>query len=137
MILKRSSLIKKIAAIVLTFCMLTGDGIFTEAATGYKSRNMNGKRSYTQFNCSLYSRSNFWDVEVHADGTSQTLWCGSRPFYADSITHNNILSCSGIGSMSIGGNRSGANFSTSVSGHTATWTYTARNVYHITVNYNY
>ncbi len=129
--------IKKVFALWIVLCLLAGSGAKADAATGYATKSMKGSNTYTQFNCSLYRVNNFWDVEVHADGTSQTLWCGSTPFYADSITHNNILSCTGIGSMSVGGNKSGANFSASVSGHSATWSYSLKNVYHITVDYKY
>lgn len=65
------------------------------------------------------------------------VWYGTNPYNADSITHCDILSCTGIGSMSIGGSKSGPNFSASVSGHTATWTYSVQNNWRVYSEYNY
>ncbi len=59
------------------------------------------------------------------------------PFYADSIVHRDILSCTGIGTMGIGISPSGPNASASISGHTATYSYSLNDAWYLDVNYGY
>lgn len=105
--------------------------------SGYASFNMNGSYSRTMFSSDVWGKSNFWDVEVHYDGSSSTAWLGSTPYNADSITHRDILQVTGIGSMSVGGSKSGPNISVSLSGHTATYSYSLQNQWYLDVVYNY
>ncbi len=74
MVLKKNKKMKTVMALFLSLCMLIGIGVSAEAASGYRSKAMKGSSSYTKYSCSLYGKANFWDVEVHADGTSRTLW---------------------------------------------------------------
>jgi len=130
--------VKKIISVfivlVLVIAVLT---VPVNAASGYAKKNMKSSYSTTEYSCSFWGQSNFWDVWWGAKGTSGTSWLGSSPYNADSITHKDILSCSGLGSMSIGISPSGPNASSSMSGHSATYTYSIKNNWKINVNYNY
>jgi hypothetical protein len=107
------------------------------ALSGYASKNMMGSYSYTKYNCSFWFQNNFWDGWWGVDGTSRTAWLGLSPLNADSIVHRDILSCTGIGSMGIGLSPGGPNLSTSISGHTATFSYTVEDTWYINTNYGY
>lgn len=132
----RRSLKQLTAGLMAAVCVV-GMSVPAQAASGYAKKTMNSSYSYTKYNCSFWGQSNFWDVWWGADGTSSTYWMGSNPVNADSITHKDVLSCTGVGSMSIGASASGPNASTSLSGHTATYSYTVSNKWYINVNYNY
>lgn len=98
---------------------------------------MNGSYSSTQYSSTQWGKSNFWNVENHWEGTAGT----STPYNADSITHKDILMVTGIGSMSFGGGISASgpsgSMSFSVSGHTATQSYTMQNTWLVTTDYHY
>lgn len=128
----------KISVTLLVIILIISTlAIPVNAASGYASKDMQNSYSYTQYNCSFWSQSHFWDVSFGADGTSATKWLGVSPFNADSITHKDILYCSGAGSLSIGASPSGPNASVSISGTTATYTYSVSNEWQININYNY
>ena len=133
--------LKKVTAGIMVAICVVSMSIPVHAASGYAKKNMKSSYSYTQYNCTFWGQSNFWDVWWGADGTSKTVWIGSNPFNADSITHKDILSCTGIGSMDIGADISsggaGIGVSSSVSGHKATYTYSVSNKWNINVDFNY
>lgn len=129
--------VKQITAAIMSFACLMFMAVPAQAASGYAKKSMKSSTSYTQYSCSFWGQSNFWDVWWGADGTSKTVWCGSKPYNADSITHKDVLSCTGIGSMSIGASPSGPNAGASISGCTATYTYSVSNNWRINVNFNY
>lgn len=128
---------KKIIAMLLCTSMLFSGIVCVNAASDSAKKKMKGSSSKTSYSCSMYWKNNLWDTELHADGTAKTIWSGANPYNADSIVHSNILSCTGVGSMSIGGSKTGPNMSASVSGHTATWTYTVQNTWKVDTTYNY
>lgn len=128
---------KTVASLVLIIILVAAFAVPASAASGYARKDMKGSYSYTDYNCSFWFQSNFWDVWWGANGTSTTKWMGSTPFNADSITHRDILSCTGIGSMSIGASPSGPNASAAISGTSATYTYSVSNDWRIAINYNY
>lgn len=145
--LVRKSKINKILSLALiailsvsAFILFTND-VHAASLSGYASKNMNNSYSYTQYSSSAWGKSNFWDVENHWEGTGRTAWKGSSPYNADSITHKDVLSVTGIGSMSFGGGISASgpsgSMSFSVSGHSATQSYTLQNVWSVNSNYHY
>lgn len=129
---------ERIVSIFLALAILVVvSSVPASAASGYARRNMKSSYSYTSFSCNFWGQDNFWDVWWGANGTSKTVWNGSKPLRADSITHQDILTCTGIGSMNIGINPSGPNASASISGHSATYSYTDSNAWKINVNFKY
>lgn len=126
-----------VAALVVMVFLVSVVTIKASAASGYAKKDMKNSYSYTQYRCSFWSQSNFWDVWWGANGTSNTAWLGSTPYNADNITHKDILSCTGIGSMSIGASPSGPNTSASISGSSATYSYSLSNTWRIDVNFTY
>ncbi len=128
---------RKIIVVMIVMAIISISTVTASAASGYATKNMNSSYSYTQYNCSFWGQENFWDVWWGADGTSCTRWMGTSPYNADSISHNDILSCSGVGSMSIGCNPSGPNVSATISGHSATFAYSLSNTWQINVDFNY
>lgn len=67
-------------------------------------------------------------------GTFGSYWLGFEPYNADSVTHADTISVSGIGSASFG---YPAGISVSTSGKTATYTYSNQNTWYVVVNYSY
>ncbi|NCU26075.1 hypothetical protein EOM86_05055 [Candidatus Nomurabacteria bacterium] len=129
---------RKLPVILLVVTLVVGAlSVQISALSGYASRNMNNSYSYTKFTCTFWVQNNFWDTWWGADGTSRTAWLGSSPVNADSIVHRDILSCTGIGSMGIGISPSGPNASVSLSGHTATYSYSLDNDWRINTYYGY
>ncbi len=119
----------------LAVSLLGGLSASAESGEGYVE--MCGSKTKTSYSCTFWGQSNFWDVWWGADGTSKTFWYGSNPFYLTSITHQDIISCTGLGSLSIGITPSGPNASSSISGHSVTYSYTDYNTYQINVELHY
>lgn len=128
---------KRVVAVALSCMVVLSMAITASASSGYARNSMKGSYAYTKYNCTFWTQSNFWDVSWGAKGTSRTAWVGLSPYNADSITHKDILSCSGIGSMGIGASPSGPNASASLSGHSATYTYVVSNDWFINIDFNY
>ncbi|MDR2267409.1 MAG: hypothetical protein LBE09_07520 [Christensenellaceae bacterium] len=126
-----------VIGVLITLAVINGLSAHAKTSSGYRRKDMQKSYSYTQYNSNIWTKSNFWDVEVHYDGTARTAWLGAVPFNADSIVHRDILTCSGIDSMSVGVSGSGPNASVSVSGHSATYTYSIQNYWNISTDYNY
>lgn len=130
--------IEKLASLLFVCAFITVIiGTDVSARSDSAKKKMKNSYSKTSYNCLMWWKNNVWDTELHAKGTSRTFWYGAKPLKADSIVHSNILSCTGIGSMSIGGSKSGPSMAASVSGHTATWTYTCKNTYKVDTSFNY
>ena len=128
---------KKITALLLSVILTMTCSMTALADSGYRKYTIKSSYGTTEFNCSMWWENNFWDTELHASGSASTVWAGTNPFNADSIVHSDILDCTGVGSMSVGISKSGPSVSTSVSGHTATFSYTAQNTFKINVDYDY
>lgn len=78
-------------------------------------------------------------------GTSYSRWLGATPFYADKITHYDILEIKGIGSVSfsggIGASKSGVSGDFDISGTTTdkncVYAYEVTDAWKVDVNYSY
>lgn len=130
-------IVKKVVAVALSCMVVLSMAITASASSGYAKKTIKNSYAYTQYSCTFWSQSNFWDVWWGAKGNSRTAWLGSNPYNCDSITHKDILSCSGIGSMGVGASPSGPNASASLSGHSVTYTYQVSNKWCIDINFNY
>lgn len=129
---------RKIVSLIVTLVLaITSFSVSVSANSGYARKDMKSSYSTTQYECSFWGQSNFWDVWWGADGESKTSWFGKTPYYADSISHKDILSCTGTGSMSIGASPSGPNASGSISGTTATYSYSVSDDWKVFIDFNY
>lgn len=126
-----------VIVLMIAICSLSSV-LSASAAEGYARKAMKDAYSSTWYDCSFWAKSNFWDVWWGANGTSTTCWMGTSPYNADSIVHQDVLTCSGIGSMDISADTSKTvGVSCSVSGHTATYTYSVSNDWRIDVDFSY
>lgn len=102
----------------------------TEAETG--SADMNGSRTTVTYKVDWSSKVHFWDVELIAKGKASTFWRGDRSACPTSITQNNIIQLTGIGSISLAADPSGE-----ISGQTVTYTYSVEDYYCLTTTFDY
>lgn len=128
---------KRLASVLAAAVMAANFAVPAHAESDSETKSMKNSSAKVSYNSTYWGQSNFWDVWWGANGNSKTVWYGANPYNADSIIHQNILSCSGIGSMSVGISPSGPNASVSISGHSATYSYSVSNNWRLEVNYNY
>lgn len=128
---------KKMIAFVLAMAMLLtmtvpamaelNPGNYSKTSKMYHS----GSYSTTSFNANL-SWPNLTN-KVKWSGTSQTVWYGSSPFYADSIKHTNTVTVSGIGALSITSSSVGG----TISGSQMNDEMSVSNAWKLTSNFSY
>lgn len=99
---------------------------------GSKSMSMKGSKSVTGFSGVQESKLGGILGEKF-NGTSYTRWCGASPFYADNITHKNVITLVNIGG--IGFNSGGG--SVSITGSTITDSFSVNNTWRVNTTYDY
>lgn len=107
------------------------------SASGYNDIAMCGSSSRTSYSCTFWGSGASSPAYWGCDGTSKTFWYGINPYNLTSITHRDIVCCSGIGTLSVGLSPSGPSATSAVSGHSVTYTYKVENAYYINVDMHY
>jgi hypothetical protein len=97
-------------------------------------KNYNSSYVYTQFKGTVKTPVGLFGQTTTYDGKSRSAWLGGNPYNADTVTHTDSISISGIGGASFG---YPSGISVSTSGKTANISYSASNTWYVDVDYTY